>query len=195
MDHFEIEIKLPVERPEEILEGLISCGFEKAGLIREDDLYYNSEYHDVKKRDEALRIRKSTDLNTGKVQAQINFKGKKVDQVSMSRKEYETGIDDPERMDGILKAIGFTPVAGVHKVRQYLRRGNMTACLDRVEHLGSFLELEVLAEDGGLREKYLKDMEGILETLGLSMKDTVRISYLGLLMHGKSDREESAENK
>lgn len=185
MEHFEIEIKLPIDRPETVLNGLISCGFEKAGRVREEDMYYNSEYHDVKKRDEALRIRKSTDLETGKTRSQINFKGKKLDQVSMSRKEYETEIKDSEHMDAILQAIGFFPVAGVCKVRQYLRRGEMTACLDQVENLGNFLELEVIAEDESLRKRYLNEMEVLLGKMGLSMKDTVRTSYLSMLMQCK----------
>lgn len=52
------------------------------------DMYYNSEYHDVKTSGEALRIRKSTVLLTGQTRAQLNFKGKKIDQISMSRQEY-----------------------------------------------------------------------------------------------------------
>lgn len=185
MENFEIEIKLPVNEPEEIMEKLLGQGFRKAGCVREEDMYYNSIYYDIRSRDEALRIRKSTDLQTQKSKAQINFKGKKIDQVSMSRREYETGIEDPERMKEILSAIGFFPVAGVKKTRNYLQRGKMTACLDQVENLGSFLELEVIAEEEYLRERYLKEMEQLLEKMGLSMESTVRTSYLSMLM--KSD--------
>lgn len=181
MKQLEIEIKLPIRSREIVKKELLAMGFREGACCREEDLYYNSACHDVVKRDEALRIRKSTDLSTGVCRAQINFKGKKMDQVSMSRREYETGIEDPKRMHEILTGIGFYPVAGVKKERQYLCRGNMTACLDQVEDLGSFLELEVLAEDESLREGYLQDMAKLLEGLGLSMEDTVRTSYLGML--------------
>ena len=185
MENFEIEIKLPIEKPEEILEKLLGQGFLETGHIKEDDMYYNSEYHDVRKYDEALRIRKSEDLRTGEKKAQINFKGKKIDRVSMSRREYETGVEDPDQMNEILTAIGFFPAAGVEKIRRYLKRERMTACLDQVKGLGNFLELEVIVQEESQREKCLAEMKDLLEKLGLSMENTVRTSYLTMLLKKK----------
>ena len=182
IENFEIEIKIPIEDPERIMRRLLIRGFQKYQKVIEEDMYYNSEYHDVRKHDEALRIRKTRDLLTGKTRAQINFKGKKMDQISMSRREYETGIEDPDCMEKILGAIGFTQVAGVKKTRNYLRREEMTACLDQVENLGDFLELEVIVRKENLREKCLVQMREILQELGLSMDNTVRTSYLSMLM-------------
>ena len=181
MKNYEIEIKLPISDRENVRAKLLDRGFEKEASIRECDMYYNSEYHDVKKRGEALRIRKSTDLLSGRSQAQINFKGKKIDQVSMSRQEYETVVENPEYMEKILTALGFSPVAGVQKTRDYLKRDEMTACLDQVDGLGDFLELEVIAADESSREEYLDRMEQLLTELGLSLKDTVTTSYLSML--------------
>lgn len=185
MENYEIEIKIPVAEPEAVEKRLLAQGFRKTGCIREEDMYYNSTHHDVREHDEALRIRKSTDLLTGRERAQVNFKGKKIDRASMSRSEYETEIGSPDQMEKILSGIGFEPVAGVCKVRQYLTRGKMTACLDQVENLGDFLELEMLAEDRFLCKKYLDIMQALLEKLGLSMADTVRVSYLGMIMEKK----------
>ena len=100
----------------------------------------------------------------------------------MSRQEYETVVEDAESMDQILKSLGFSPVAGVAKTRIYLQQEEMTACLDQVDGLGDFLELEVIAHEETLREAHLENMEQLLTTLGLSMKDTVRTSYLGMLL-------------
>ncbi len=185
MNNFEIEIKLPVEQLEGIKEKLLWMGFHKEATIRECDMYYNSEYHDVKKLGEALRIRKSIDISSGRIQAQINFKGKKIDQVSMSRQEYETEVENPECMEQILIALGFSPVAGVEKTRCYMKRNEMTACLDQVDRLGNFLELEVIASEESQREEYLYAMEQLLKELGLSMEDTVQSSYLSMLMEEK----------
>lgn len=185
MNNFEIEIKLPVEQLEGIKEKLLWMGFHKEATIREFDMYYNSEYHDVKKLGEALRIRKSMDISSGRIQAQINFKGKKIDQVSMSRQEYETEVENPECMEKILIALGFSQVAGVEKTRCYMKRNEMTACLDQVDRLGNFLELEVIASEESQREEYLYAMEQLLKELGLSMEDTVQASYLSMLMEEK----------
>ena len=185
MSTYEIEIKLPIADRDSVHAKLIQLGFQEKARIRECDMYYNSDYHDVKKLGEALRIRKSTNLLTGITKAQINFKGKKIDKVSMSRQEYETVVEDAESMDQILKSLGFSPVAGVAKTRIYLQQEEMTACLDQVDGLGDFLELEVIAYEETLCEKYLENMEQLLTSLGLSMKDTVRTSYLGMLLREK----------
>ena len=185
MNTYEIEIKLPIADKDSVQTKLLQLGFEVAAKIRECDMYYNSVYHDVKELGEALRIRKSTDLLTGITKAQINFKGKKIDKVSMSRQEYETVVEDADSMEQILKSLDFLPVAGVTKTRIYLQREKMTACLDQVDGLGDFLELEVIAHEEASRETYLENMEHLLTTLGLSMKDTVRTSYLGMLLKEK----------
>lgn len=181
-ENFEIEIKIPIDDPERIMKSLLARRFQKYQKVIEEDMYYNSAYHDVRKHDEALRIRKTRNLLTGKTGAQINFKGKKLDQISMSRREYETGIEDPDCMEKILEAIGFVRVAGVRKTRNYLRREEMTACLDQVENLGDFLELEVIVRNEKRRESCLAQMKEILQDLGLSMNNTVRSSYLSMLM-------------
>ena len=77
MAQFEIEIKLPLKNLKETLEILTDQGFHETAEIREEDTYFNSVYHDVKKRDEALRIRTSTDCRSGISKTQINFKGPK----------------------------------------------------------------------------------------------------------------------
>lgn len=182
MSTYEIEIKLPIADRDSVHAKLIRLGFQEKARIRECDMYYNSDYHDVKKLGEALRIRKSTNLLTGITKAQINFKGKKIDKVSMSRQEYETVVEDAESMEQILKSLDFLPVAGVSKTRIYLKKEEMTACLDQVDGLGDFLELEVIAFEEASRETHLKNMEKLLTSLGLSIKDTVRTSYLGMLM-------------
>ena len=181
MKRYEIEIKLPVNNLNQVKEQLLGKGFQEEATVRECDMYYNSVYHDVKQRGEALRIRKSTNLVTGQSQAQINFKGKKIDSISMSRQEYETLVENPEAMEEILIALDFRPVSGVQKTRCCLKRGKMTVCLDQVNDLGDFLELEMIASEKAMGEEYLKIMEGLLTELGLSMKDTVRTSYLSML--------------
>lgn len=185
MKQYEIEIKLPVKNSQEVLDILKDIGFMVKKEIREEDIYFNSDYHNIKERDEALRIRKSRDCDTGDQKVQINFKGPKIDAVSMSRMELETEVQDGETMEKILTYLGFLPVVSVCKVRKYLTHREMTACVDRVEGMGEFLELEVVAETEEKREIYLEQMKEILNALGYSMEDTVRTSYLGLLMKKK----------
>ena len=53
MAQFEIEIKLPLKNLKETLKFLTDQGFQETAQIQEEDTYFNSVYHDVKKHDEA----------------------------------------------------------------------------------------------------------------------------------------------
>ena len=92
-------------------------------------------------------MRETKDPLSGKVWAQINFKGKKLDTRTMTREELETGVEDGAVCRNILQAIGYIPVAPeVIKKRLMLQKESITVCLDNVHGLGEFLELEILAD-------------------------------------------------
>ena len=99
----------------------------------------------------------------------------------MSRMELETEVSDTEVLKNILIHLDFSPVASVIKLRKYLKCGRFTACLDQVEGLGDFLELEVIAEQESEREEILSRMVDLLAILGYHMSDTVQTSYLSML--------------
>lgn len=182
----EVEIKLPVMSRENVGQQLVSLGFSEGELVKESDLYFNGEIHDFKRTDEALRIRKCENLTTGESTSVITYKGPKLDHVSMTRRELETGVENADVCYEIFRSIGFRQVFPVNKLRQYYHSGHMTACLDVVENLGDFLELEVIVPDEKDREGALQQIEYILEKMGRSMKETVRISYLSMLQKKKN---------
>ena len=57
----------------------------------------------------------------------------------------------------------------------------MTAAVDQVENLGSFLELEILVEKEADREKGLEEIKGVMKQIGCGEKKTVRTSYLSMI--------------
>ena len=126
-------------------------------------------------------MREMEDLETGEKTAQLNFKGPKLDDASMTRKEMETMVGNGETAKAILKQIGFMPVTSVEKVRQYFHRGRLTVCVDQVTGLGDFLELEILTESEEGRSAALAEIEEVLRQVGYSMADTTRSSYLSQL--------------
>ena len=177
----EIEIKLKIRDRQALAAKLTELGFRPGRLLRETDVYFRAAHHDFVKRDEALRVRETEELETGEKTAQLNFKGPKLDDVSMTRKEMETSVGDGETARAILEQIGFTPVIPVEKVRNYFHRGQLTACVDQVTGLGDFLELEILTESEEGRSAALAEIEEVLRHAGYSMEDTTRISYLSQL--------------
>ena len=77
----------------------------------------------------------------------------------------------------------FSGASGVvEKLRQYYHRDNITACVDAVTNLGDYLELEIIVDEEEKREAALDQLEQILHTLGYSMQDTTRTSYLSMLL-------------
>ncbi|MBQ0000374.1 MAG: class IV adenylate cyclase [Clostridiales bacterium] len=178
----EVEIKLPVGEPEELKRRLPELGFREGKRVREEDLYFNSDFHDFRKSDEALRIRRVQNLNTGESHAFLTYKGPKLDQISMTRKELETGIEDMDVMREVLRALGYVKQYPVNKVRRYFEKENVTACLDEVEGLGFFMELEVLVSEEKDREEALSTLKETSRLLGHSMDETTRTSYLTMLM-------------
>jgi len=111
----------------------------------------------------------------------ITYKGPKLGNVGMSREELETTVGDAKVMREILISLGYRPVQPVVKTRQYYSHKDMTACVDQVEGLGDYLELEVLVDAEGERPQALKRIKEQLKKLGYSMGETTRISYLSML--------------
>lgn len=177
----EVEVKAKIDNINTCISTFLDNGFVKEKYVEEIDTYYNSRLHDFRANDEALRLRESKDLVSGKKEAFITYKGKKLDTVSMARKELESAVESADVVKQILESIGFEPVKPVEKTRVSLAKGNITVCIDDVKGLGGFIEVEMLVKDESMREEALRDIEAILEIVGLSMEDTVRTSYLSML--------------
>ena len=181
-DHIEVEIKLKIEDKDQLKLQLIQSGFTEGECVTEKDVYYTAAHHDFAALDEALRVRSVENMTTGETSAAITYKGAKLDQKSMTRQELETEVGDAEICREILCKIGFTPVPPVVKVRRYFYKGKMTACVDTVDGLGDYLELEKLIAADKERNEALDEIEMMLKKLGYSMQDTTRTSYLSMLM-------------
>ena len=185
----EVELKLKIRDKAEVSAALKQLGFTETELVVETDTYYTAAHHDFAALDEALRIRSIENLHTKEQSAVITYKGAKLDQTSMTRKELETEIGDAETGREILEHIGFVPVPPVEKQRQYWKNGTITACVDNVKGLGDYLELEILAYEEAHREEALEKLERIMKQLGYCMQDTTRTSYISMLMRRQQAKE------
>ena len=185
----EVEVKLPIPDPEGVKNRILEAGFKEQRFIEERDTYFDNARGDIRANGEALRVRETKDCRTGKKQAQINYKGKKLDTQTMTRRELETGVEDGAVCREILQAIGYSPAEPeVIKVRTMLQKDSVTACLDNVRGLGDFLELEILVESEEKKDAALGQIKDILNSLGYQVSDTVQTSYLSMLQR-KADKE------
>ena len=71
----------------------------------ETDTYFTSSHHDFISLDEALRIRNVLNKSTNETKSVITYKGAKLDNISMSRKELETEVKDSKIVKEILENI------------------------------------------------------------------------------------------
>jgi len=116
---------------------------------RQVDRYFAHPSRDFARTDEALRIRSAGDAN------QLTYKGPKLDATSKTRREIELalagGPAGAEACAALLAALGFRRVADVNKLRATamldFRGRRFSVSIDEVDHLGTFIELETLADE------------------------------------------------
>ena len=174
----EIEVKARADH-ERIKELLRDLGARAIDVEHHYDTYYNAPHRDFSITDEALRIR----IVNGR--AVLTYKGKKLDAVSKTREEFETGVDG-DTMRSILLSLGFVESGVVKKTRAVFELEDMTICLDSVDGLGEFIEVETMVESESDVELHRARVFGFMERLGIGEGDSIRVSYLEMLMELKA---------
>ena len=170
----EIEIKVRVSNIEEIKKRILSIGGKHSETVVEEDLYYNAPHRDFARTDEALRVRKAGEKTI------LTYKGPKNTLMgSKIREESNVLLDDAEIFDSILKNLGFRPVANVRKLREYYTYQDYSIALDNVDHLGEYVEIELVTENNA--ENAAKKVDELAEKLGV-IGERISISYLELLL-------------
>ncbi len=142
----EVEIKAKIDNSGEFEKRLNYLGARFLREVVEEDLYFNHPCRDYAQTDEALRIR-----NDGT----LTYKGPKVDRDTKSREEINLRIGAVHEARSLLEKLGFRFVARVRKRRKYYSLGEVTICVDDVEDLGNFVEIECIGEYDPCRDRVL----------------------------------------
>lgn len=137
----EIEIKLPLDNPEDVKNFLNKKGRLVSKDVFQKDTYFIPSHRDflnVKYPFEWLRLRESYKC------VSINYKHfypenvKKTDYCD----EFETKIDNIDAMKKIFQSLDFKEAVIVEKVRTTWIFEEAEIVIDNVKNLGSFIELE-----------------------------------------------------
>lgn len=144
----EIEIKFRVPDPHAVRAQALALGASPAGEARHIDRYFAHPARDFAQTDEALRVRSTQDAN------HITYKGPKRGGPAKTREElevaFEAGPEAERTLAQILERLGFRIVLTIAKQRRthrLLHEGRaMIVALDDVEGLGSFAEVETIAQ-------------------------------------------------
>lgn len=176
----EVEAKFAVPDPGEVRARLTLQGVRMARRQQERDIYYNAPHRDFGETDEALRVRYD---DTG---VTVTYKGPKIRVGSAkAREEFNLSVASGETLETILSRTGFLRAAVVSKVREFYEIGDVTVTLDDVEGLGTFIEIEILTEEGG--EDAARRIGAIAEDLVVE-GPPIYTSYLEMLL-GSSPRD------
>jgi len=180
---FEVEQKFHLVNAEPIEAWINKQGVVLNDPIKQIDRYFAHPQRDFATTDEALRLRHCGGENV------ITYKGPKIDAETKTRRELElpiaAGSSGLEDFGELLVALGFKPVSEVSKERRtakIVHEGtHVELCLDDVTDVGSFIELEIVAD-----ESKLDAAKATLANLAFELKlsKPERRSYLEMLLDG-----------
>ncbi len=173
----EIEIKARADH-NALIKRLKQEGADHERMVEQTDIYFNAPDRDFGKTDEALRLR-----NEGG-QIFLTYKGKKLDPLSKTRKEVDVEVADFNMMEELIRCLRYKETLRVHKVRDIYHLTGALVCLDKVDGLGEFVELETLAVDEGSIPERRDFLIGMLRRLGVT-GELIRESYLEMLLAKK----------
>jgi adenylate cyclase, class 2 len=145
---YEVEVKYRSVDHGHLEWQLTALGATRSASVRQVDVYLNHPSRDFATTNEAFRLRAIGDEN------RITYKGPRRPGPTKTRKEIEIRFADGAHSAGqlldLFVLLGFRPVATVSKTRTpflVTRAGHsLEVTLDRADGLGSFAEIETLAE-------------------------------------------------
>jgi adenylate cyclase class 2 len=155
--------------------------------VAQSDQYFAHPARNFVQTDEALRIRTSGGRSF------VTYKGPKVDALTKTRRELELPLDEQDaggsQFAELLATLGFRPVATVRKQRRRFgldhKGRHVEGALDEVDGVGTFIELELIADDAGLEAAKQAIRELAAE---LNLGPAERRSYLGMLLEKLNER-------
>ena len=103
-------------------------------------------------------------------------KGKEGDE-SLVKQEHEVSVDSVDEARNILSLMGLHEAVRVIKRRRTARYGDYEICIDDVEELGSFIEVERITADDKNAQQIQDGMAAFLKELGVAPEDQVRKGY------------------
>ena len=86
--------------------------------------------------------------------------------------EFETEVADRDQMHDAILNMGFYPTVRIVKARRTARLGDLALCLDEVEHLGAFLEIERVIPPGESGATVQAELDTFARSLGVPLERT-----------------------
>lgn len=163
----EVEIKAKLKNRNEVLPKLekLGCTIKKA-KEQEDKIFIKKEFKnfDIPLGENVIRLRKEDDKNI------LTLKKKMKD--NKASIEIESLVEDEDAISRMLEEMGYKELVFIKKKRKRYSLGRMSICVDDVENLGDFIEVEIMTEENdSKKDEALAEIEAFLEKLEISKND------------------------
>lgn len=166
----EIELKFKVENLDDIMSFLKTNNCKISSTNYQYDTIYVKDLDNVESTEGSiwLRVRKTNEI------VELNYK--KQSAKKMESEEIEFEVSSYEKANSFLKALGFKEWVQVNKKRQYSKYKDYNICIDQVERLGTFIEIEILVDDGD-KTDYEEQLLNIAEEMRVDINNRINSHY------------------
>ncbi len=163
MENTEIEIQVNIENSKPLIDFL-GKNAEFKSENHQIDEYFSPAHRDfikVKPIDEWLRLRNSN----GKYF--INYKNwhREKDGRDYYCDEYETKIEDLDKLENIFEVLNFKHLITVDKIRKIWVYKDYEIAVDSVKNLGNFVEIEYIGKEKVDPKEVTKEMVNFLKSV------------------------------
>lgn len=177
----EIEVKAKIFDKDKLLAKIQNLVGVLSEPIRQVDRVFlplGCSLDDKLKGISVLRIRKNND--------KILFTLKQSQANDLACLERELEISDEKIMLEIIELLNFYKVVEVNKMRRKCRYNDYEICLDQVEGLGDFIEVEKMTDQDVVQTQ--EELFTFLESLGVKREDRVLHGYDVLMFNKKNEK-------
>ncbi len=168
----EIEVKAHLKNDDSVLEKIASLGCVLSEPVRQIDTVYTKivgTVEDYLKNDHFVRIREKSD-------GRFIFTVKKpLSKSVLTKAEHETEVKNAIELEQALFLMGYQIANKVIKLRRTTHHGDFEICIDDVEKLGHFIEVERMSE--GNVDSVRKELNEFLTSIGVPVEDEVHKGY------------------
>ncbi|MCM0673256.1 CYTH domain-containing protein [Micromonospora phytophila] len=161
----EIEVKYRVAEPAALVRSLAARGVAFSEAVRQDDQAYAASgwtYGQSKTGAAFARLRTENGRHL--------FCVKKPLDNELACQEHETEVLGRDEMHAAILAMGFYPTVRIAKTRRTARHGAMLLCLDEVDGLGAFFEIEAMVGGDRPAEQVQQELDQFARSLGVELE-------------------------
>lgn len=178
---FEVEVKTYLLNTDRIIDILknMGCTFELP-IIQKDDVFVHKSIQgtNIPNDSNILRIRTENDIHSLTLKQMQN---------SFESIELETIVDNPNAVSEMLKLLGYKRFLAINKKRTKSKYNKFSLCIDEVEYLGNFLEVELLVEKEEEKSTALEQIHNFLNAIGININDICHERY-HIMLYNKIHR-------